>query len=153
MPTTSDVIETAQNDETAAELRAVAGLLIRRMREESNSAELTWSQGLVLSHLDRNGPATVTELARVERVRSQSMGATVGVLESRGLVVGEPDQADGRRKVLRLSDEGRAMLKTQRREREGWLSANLTDRLSAEERDVVARSLPLLRRLAERDDV
>src|SRR5271168_453718 len=62
----------------AAELHALSGKLKRRLREQASAGDLTQSQLAVLGHLDRLGPTTVTALARMEGVRPQSMGATVG---------------------------------------------------------------------------
>ena len=64
----------------AGELRVVVGKLIRRLREQVSPGDFTWSQLSVLKRLERDGPATVTTLARAEGVRPQSMGATVAVL-------------------------------------------------------------------------
>jgi hypothetical protein len=48
------------------------------------------SQMSVLPHLQHQGPATMTALARAEGVRPQSMGATVSVPHVAGLVSGHP---------------------------------------------------------------
>ena len=69
----------------ANDLYALSGKLKRRLREQASAGDLTQSQMSVLGHLDRNGPTTVTALARMEGVRSQSMGATVAALETAGL--------------------------------------------------------------------
>ena len=65
----------------ASELRIVLGKLKRRLREHANKGDMSLSQMAVLGYLDREGPSTVTTLARAEGVRSQSMGATVAALE------------------------------------------------------------------------
>src|SRR5260370_39047051 len=88
----------------ATELRVLIGKLKRRLREEAHSGDFTWSQTSVLSRLEREGPATVTTLARAEGVRPQSMGATVSVLEAAGLVSGSPDPRAGRQTILSLTD-------------------------------------------------
>ena len=78
----------------AGELRVLIGKLKRRLREQANPGDFTWSQKSVVIRLEREGPATVTTLARAEGVRPQSMGATVAVLEAAGLVRGSPDPRD-----------------------------------------------------------
>ena len=83
--TPSDAVDASA---LAAELGALSGKLKRRLREQASAGDLTPSQSAVLMHLDRHGPTTVTELARAAGVRSQSMGATVAVLETAGLVQG-----------------------------------------------------------------
>ena len=84
-------IDAARASALAAELHALSGKLKRRLRALASAGDLTPSQTSVLMHLDREGPTTVTALARSEGVRSQSMGATVAVLEAAGMVSGSPD--------------------------------------------------------------
>ena len=96
-------IDAGRASALAAELHALAGKLKRRLREQASAGDLTPSQTAVLVHLDRDGPTTVTALARSEGVRSQSMGATIAVLEAAGLVTGSPDPKDGRQTILSLT--------------------------------------------------
>ena len=68
---------------TASELRVVLGQLMRRLRAEHR---FPFQHGAVLGRLDREGPASVSDLAVAEKVRPQSMAQTVGELEADGLV-------------------------------------------------------------------
>src|SRR6187402_1589956 len=95
----------------ATELAALIGKLKRRLREKANAGDFTLSQLSALGRLDRQGPATVTALARAEGMRPQSMGATVAVLEAAGLVRGTPDPADGRRTILYLTPACREIIR------------------------------------------
>ena len=133
----------------AAELRVVLGLLKRRLRAQANKGELSLSQVAVLGTLDREGPATVTTLARAEGVRPQSMGATVAVLQEAGLVGGTPDPTDGRQVMLSLTDTARAWLKASRAAREDWLSQAIRSHLTPAEQQELATALRLLRRIVE----
>jgi DNA-binding MarR family transcriptional regulator len=130
----------------AGELRVVLGQLMRRLRAEYT---FSLSQGAVLGRLDREGPRTVSDLAAAERVRPQSMAQTVGDLEVDGLVARTPDPTDGRRALVALTSEGRSVLEAERRKREGWLAAGITERMSGDEQQVLARAVPLLRRLVD----
>src|ERR1700748_2396861 len=130
----------------ASELRVVLGQLMRRLRAEHR---FPLSHGAVLGRLDRQGPLSTVELAAAERVRPQSMGQTLAELETQGLVSRRPDEADGRRTLLELTDAGRPTLPRARQRREGW-STKASDReFSAEEQEVLARRVPLLARLTE----
>ena len=62
------------------ELRALIGRLSRRLRQARTEDEITLSQISVLKRLEREGPATTGMLAVAERLRSQSMGATLASL-------------------------------------------------------------------------
>jgi DNA-binding MarR family transcriptional regulator len=133
----------------AAELRALVGKLKRRMREQADSRDLTPSQASVLLHLEREGPATVSALARNEGVRPQSMGATVATLEAAGLVSGEPDPNDGRRKFISLTEACRNWIGKSRAARQDWLIRNIETKLSCEEQEILAKGVELLKRLAD----
>jgi DNA-binding MarR family transcriptional regulator len=141
--------EAARASALAAELRVLIGKLKRRLREEAHSGDLTLSQTSVLSRLEREGPATVTTLARAEGVRSQSMGATVSDLEAAGLVSGAPDPADGRQTILSLTAACREMIKASRTAREDWLFRAIRTKLAPTEQEELATGVELLKRLAD----
>jgi DNA-binding MarR family transcriptional regulator len=135
----------------AGELRVVVGQLRRRLREQASFGDLTWSQTSVLSRLEREGPATVTSLARAEGMRSQSMGATVSALEAAGLVSGSPDPQDGRQTMLSLTAACREWIKVSRAAKEDWLFQAIQSKFSLEEQGELAKAVELLKRLAEGD--
>lgn len=134
-------------DTGVAELRVVLGMLFRRLREESTEG-LTWSQGAVISRLDREGPSTVTSLANAEGVRTQSMSATIAVLEELGMVAGNRDPRDRRRTVLWVTERGKETLARERVAREDWLSIAMQANLSIAEQQQLIACTKLLRRLA-----
>jgi len=133
----------------AAELGAVIGKLKRRLRQEASAGDFTQSQLSVLGRLDREGPTTVSSLARAESMRPQSMGATVAALEAAGLVQGTPDPADGRQTILALTPACRDLIKAGRAARLDWLSHAIEARLSPAEQRQLAGSVALLSRLFE----
>lgn len=130
----------------AHELRDSVGRLVRRLRLEPGPPV---PQMTVLGRLDRDGPATTSELAAAERMRPQSMAQTVHDLEAAGLVSRRPDPDDRRRAFVELTDAGRELLRTTRARREGWLTAALERELSADERALLADALALLGRIAD----
>jgi DNA-binding MarR family transcriptional regulator len=111
--------------------------------------DLTMSQVAVLSHLDRDGPMTVTDLAKAEGMRSQSMGAIVASLEAAGHVGGAADPADGRRTILSLTPTCLAWIAEARAARRDWLLQAIEKQLTAQERAELARGLELLARIVE----
>ncbi|MBI1204216.1 MAG: MarR family transcriptional regulator [Rhodopseudomonas sp.] len=133
----------------AAELHTVAGRLKRRLREQASAGDLTPSQVAVLMHLDRAGPTTVTNLARAEGVRPQSMGATVAALEAAGLVKGAADPDDGRQTILSLTPACQKLFKDGRAARQDWLARAIVTKLTAPERKDLAKAIALLKRLVE----
>jgi DNA-binding MarR family transcriptional regulator len=135
----------------ASELRAVIGKLKRRLREQGNAGDLTPSQTSVLLRLEKDGPATASNLARAEGMRPQSMGSIITALEAAGLVIGAPDPQDGRQTVLSLTDACRQWVQEGRAARQDWLCRMLQSRLSVQEQDQLAAAVGLLRRLADEE--
>src|ERR1700729_2914380 len=93
-------------DELVEDLSASIGLLVRRLRQRKADGELTMPESTCLSRLDREGPATSSELAKQEQISPQSMGATLAGLEERGLVERRPDPGDGRKGGMSLKAGG-----------------------------------------------
>src|SRR5471030_3215839 len=85
--------------ELATDIRGVIAKLRRMLREQGNLGDLSESQRAALLRLERDGPMTVSALARAEGMRSQSMGAIVAALEAMGQVSGSPDPSDGRQTI------------------------------------------------------
>jgi DNA-binding MarR family transcriptional regulator len=139
---------TASAVRAAREVRVGMSRLRRRLRETTDRRELTPSQTSVLSRLDRDGPATASALAAAERVRPQSIAATIAVLEQRALVERRPDPSDGRRQVVSLTAGGRAVISSTRAESEEWLTRALQDHLSEAERRTVIEAMALLDRVS-----
>lgn len=124
--------------------------MIRKLREQSRPGGLTLSQTAVIGRLDRNGPATITALARADGMRPQSMGAIVAALEAAGMVTGAPDPADGRQTIVSITDACRAALHASRAQRDDWLAQALAEELDGAEQAQLAAALALLRRLIDR---
>ena len=133
----------------AAELRILISQLRHRLREQTHLGDYTWSQTSVIIRLERDGPATVSALARAEGVRQQSMGATISTLEAAGLVKGSPDPTDGRQTILSLTDACREMIRASRAAKEDWLFHAIQKRLSPAEQERLATDLELLKRLSD----
>jgi DNA-binding MarR family transcriptional regulator len=133
----------------AGDLRVALGRLARRLREQANGGDFTHSQSSVLVRLERDGPATMTALARVEGIRPQSMGTIVSVLEAAGLISGAPDPGDGRKTLLSLTDSAREQFATGRLAKEDWLFQAIRTRLTPAEQAQLATCVTLLQRLAD----
>ena len=132
----------------AADLRLSIGLLLRRLRQIPTGDELTLSESAALARLDRGGPATAAELARAEQISPQSIGATLGALQERGLIAKAPDPEDGRRMILTLTDAGLEVLRHRRNRRTEELARALSAGFTKTELEQLAAATPLLERLA-----
>ncbi|MET8638199.1 MarR family transcriptional regulator [Streptomyces sp. NPDC004680] len=135
--------------ELASRLRLAVGRMTRRLRQAHAVGDVSLSGVSVLARLAADGPDSPGSLAELERVRPQAMASTLAVLEQRRLVGRTPDATDGRRAIVAITEEGRAMLAERRSESVHRLSTALEE-FTAQERETLAAALPLLDRLAER---
>jgi DNA-binding MarR family transcriptional regulator len=137
--------------ETAVhELSLAIGQVLRRLRAEANPGELTWSQTVALSRLEKAGPMTTADLARAESVKPQSMGATLAELEREGLVKRHPHPTDGRQVLFALTAEGVEARRKRSAAKQKWLLAAMA-RLDPGEQQTLMSAVALIKRLGEAD--
>ncbi|GLX36968.1 MarR family transcriptional regulator [Streptomyces roseochromogenus] len=132
----------------AEELQLAVGMLVRQVRA-SAAGGVSLSQMSVLKRLDRGESATAADLARAEKIRPQSVIATVNSLRAEGYVTRTPHPTDGRQLLVSLTDRGRALVRERREAGHGRIAELISGRLTAEEQRLLAEAVPLLRRLAE----
>ncbi|MEO3872161.1 MarR family transcriptional regulator [Nonomuraea sp. B12E4] len=143
-------------DDTVSEIAAqaaqdvwvVLSRLRRRLAALDGAGDLSPAQSSVLVRLDRNGPASASELAVAEQVRPQSMAKIVIALEEAGLVVRHPDPLDGRRQVVTLTELGRERRLGDLRARQAWLARAMQERGSEERLRAVITAMELLDEVA-----
>ena len=133
----------------ATALSVSLGLVYRSMRQPLAEGELTLPERSALSKIGRGGPLTAADLAKQEQISPQSMGATLGELESRGLIARSPDPRDGRRAILSLTAAGTTALRAKRAMRNAQITQALDSNFTPAERARLLEVAPLLERLAE----
>jgi DNA-binding MarR family transcriptional regulator len=136
--------------ELAAELRTSFGTLIRKLKHIQPGGDLSFPETSTLSRLDRSGPATSSDLARLDKISPQSMGATIAELERRGLVARAKDPEDGRRIVLSITEQGRQVVRDRRGARTELIAQALGSTFTEAELGQLRAIVPLLERLAEK---
>jgi DNA-binding MarR family transcriptional regulator len=143
------MIQDLDVEQVARALRVSVGLLLRRLRQAQVEDELTLPETSALARLDRGGHATATALARLEQISPQSMGATLGALEARGLVERRPDPEDGRRAIISVTEAGLQALRNRRNARTEQLAQALSTGFTRSELEQLMAVAPLLERLAQ----
>jgi DNA-binding MarR family transcriptional regulator len=136
--------------EVAGALRVAVGLVVRKLRQVPVEGDLTMAESSALSRLERGGPATSSDLARLERISPQSMGVTVAALLDRGLIERSRDPEDGRRIVLSITSAGVRTVHDKRGARTELIAEALRDAFTARELSQLMAASALLERLAER---
>jgi DNA-binding MarR family transcriptional regulator len=138
---------TKADEEAVAELLAAMGLLARRLRAESRSGELSWSQVAIMARLD-GGAMTTADLARAEGMKPQSMGASLAAMEEEGLVRRKAHPTDGRQILFELTPagvEGRYRRRLAKRE---WLLSAIA-KLDRDEQKTLFAATNVIKSLAE----
>ena len=133
----------------AVEIRAVYRTLKLRVREHGGSKDLTPSQVSVLVRLEKEGATTVSNLARAEKMRPQSMSEIVAPLQESGLITGSPDPDDGRQTLLSLTPKCLKWIQEGRTASHDWLTETISQKLSVQEQQKLLDAVELLRRLVE----
>lgn len=144
-----NIVTATEAHALAGELRISVGKLIRRLREQAQTEDFTSSHKSVLLRLERDGPATVSALARAESVRPQSMRVTVAALEAMHAVSGKPDPTDGRQTLVNLTPGFRKKIAAVRAAKDDWLTRAVQAQLSPKEQRDLAAAVKLLQRLAD----
>jgi DNA-binding MarR family transcriptional regulator len=135
--------------EVAAALRMSVGMLFRRLKQAQPGGDIPIPETSALARLDRGGPASSSDLARLDGISPQSMGVTIAALEQRGLVARERDPEDGRRIVLSITEAGRQVMRDRRGARTEMIARALAEFTPAELEQLKAAA-PLFERLAEK---
>jgi len=112
--------------------------------ERSLTDGLTMPQFAVLNHLVRLGDQqNPVELARAMQVTKATMSSTLGRLERKGLVSGNPDPNDGRSRRIAITAKGRKV-----RDRAiTAVAGHIADIEKEIGIDAIENGLPLLRRI------
>ncbi len=118
--------------------RASSGEMARAVHPELEPA----AYGLLV-RLEEGGPQRATDLAVYFGVGKATMSRQLRALEELGLVAREPDPADGRAALLRLTEEGRARFQQVR----GARRERYVRQLAGWERSEVAELARLLHQL------
>ena len=133
----------------ASDLRIATFRLARRMRTQRAIDSMSDGQFAVLAALFVHGPHTLGELADRERVSAPAMNRTVNCLQDGGHLERSADENDGRKVVLSLTPEGRAVVDETARRRDAWVETALAE-LDAAERETLARAADIMQRMAAR---
>jgi DNA-binding MarR family transcriptional regulator len=136
--------------ESAVRLRLAIVRTSRRLRQEAAGAvgELTPTSVSALATVERHGPLTPSELAKIERVKRPTATRTLRHLHEAGLIDRAPDPADGRSALLSISAAGRERLRKLRGRKNAYLARRMKG-LPVEDLEALDRAAAILEGMLE----
>ncbi|OBB04470.1 MarR family transcriptional regulator [Mycolicibacterium conceptionense] len=145
MSTPTEDATVSDNAELGADLLSVVARL-NRLATQRARLPLPWAQARLLSTIEDQGEARISDLAYLDHCSQPTMTTQVRRLEDAGLVTRTPDPGDARAVLIRITQRGRQTLEQARADRAAAINPRL-ERLSAEERTTLAASVDIIRRL------
>src|SRR3954471_14874739 len=107
--TGTTITSSSELTEQAARLRLAINRTARRLRQEANT-DLGPASIAALATIERTGPLTPSELARVEGIQRPTATRILTRLSDEGYVTRTADPTDGRSSIVDISADGRAAL-------------------------------------------
>jgi DNA-binding MarR family transcriptional regulator len=136
--------------EIAASLRITLNRIVKVMRRETrNDGQLSLTERSTLGLLYPDVQLAPTDIARTEKVTTQSMSQVVNHLVELNFVARTPSADDGRKTLLSLTDLGRGRVEQARQEKQEWLAKALHEKVSNAEKDLLVDALLILTKLVD----
>lgn len=121
---------------------------LNRLATQRIRLPLPWAQARLLSTIDDQGEARISDLAELDHCSQPTMTTQVRRLEDAGLVARTPDPDDARAVRIRITPEGKTMLTQVRADRAAVIDPRI-ERLSDEDREILSTAVGALHRLLD----
>lgn len=134
----------------AAELRTVISRLMKVLRREtSNDENLSMTERSTLFLIQQSTIILPSELAAIEKVTSQSMSQIINKLLTLEYVNKTSSSKDRRKTFITLTSKGNEIVERIKNEREAWLANTINTKISTEEKEVLAKSIDVLKKITD----
>ncbi len=134
----------------AAELRTVVSRLMKVLRRETSNEEgLSLTERSTLFLIYQSTIILPSELAAIEKVTSQSMSQIINKLLKMECINKTSSNQDKRKTYITLTSTGRDIVERIKKEREAWLANTINAKISTEEKEILAKSLDVLKKLTD----
>jgi DNA-binding MarR family transcriptional regulator len=121
---------------------------LNRLATQRTRLPLPWAQGRLLSTIEDQGSARISDLAALDHCSQPTMTMQVRRLEDAGLVTRTADPDDARAVLIRITPKGVRTLAQVRAERGAVIDPHL-ERLDPRERETLAAAVRVMRQLVE----
>ena len=141
---------TAQDLEIAGNLRTVLHRVIKILRRETrNDAELSLTERSTLGMLYNHGELLPSDIAKMEKVSTQSVSQVVNHLFELNYIYKNPSTEDRRKVLLSLTPAGKSYVEQLRKDKQEWLAHALHEKVSPEEKEQIVAALKVLAKLVD----
>lgn len=121
---------------------------LNRLATQRIQLPLPWAQARLLSTVEDQGAARISDLAYLDHCSQPTMTMQVRRLEDAGLVTRTPDPADARAVLIRITPEGVQTLARARADRAAVVDPAIAQ-LDAGDRQTLAAAVGVLRKLLD----
>ena len=122
--TGTETTPTQDLTEQAARLRLAVNRMARRLRQEANT-QLGPASIAALATIERSGPLTPSEVARIEGIQRPTATRILSRLTEAGLVSRTTDPSDGRSSIVQVTADGRKTLNRLRKRKTAYLARTM----------------------------
>jgi DNA-binding MarR family transcriptional regulator len=133
----------------SSSLRTAVSGLHKGLRKQATAVQsYSMTELETIGLLTRHPSLLPTELAAYTRVKTQSMSQILKKLEGQGVIKRTYSKEDKRKVYISLTASGKKLVEKTKYDKDEWLSRLIQESLSARERELLIRSLPVLHKLA-----
>lgn len=138
------------NSELASELRVAISRLLKVMKREIKQDELlSLTERSTLSRIGQTSQVLPSELARFEKVTSQSMSQIINKLFKNDLIQKAPSTEDKRKVFISITPKGQEFIELTRNKTSEWLTKTISEKTSEEEKVTLVKAAEILTKLTE----
>jgi DNA-binding MarR family transcriptional regulator len=138
------------DSELASGLRTTVSRLIKLLRRETrNEAQLSLTERATLGLLYPDNRLAPTDIARAEKVTTQSMSQVINHLAELNYLERTPSAEDKRKVDLSLTGAGRIYVEQLRKDKQEWLTAVLQEKTTPQEKVILAEALKIIDKLVK----
>jgi len=136
--------------ELSTSLRTVISSLHKGLRKQLYSTNAySMTEIDTIRHLYHSTSLLPSELAALTRIKTQSMSQILNKIEKHGVILRTPSETDKRKVYISLSPFGLEMVKKIKYDKDEWLQAAIEKTLTAGEKELLEKALPVLNKLIE----
>ena len=136
------------NKELSSSLSSVVSALHKTLRKQSFPNQIySMTEMETIGYLMRNEKLLPSELAKLTRIKTQSVSQIINKMEQLNVVKRTPSKEDKRKVYVSLTAKAYKMVDKMRDERSEWLKTTIEKALNEKEKKQLEKIIPVLNKL------